>query len=90
MHDVLEGVAQYETKELLKYLISEKIVTLADVNKRISEFPYSYVDVTDKPTLIAHSTLTSSDHNVKQKGIVMLFSYEVCCSARYTKSIHRF
>ena len=28
MHDVLEGCAQYEVKELLKYLIAEKYVTL--------------------------------------------------------------
>ena len=28
MHDILEGILQYEVKELLKYLVSERICSL--------------------------------------------------------------
>ena len=35
MHDLLEGVLQYETKELLKYFISERLISLQNVNDAI-------------------------------------------------------
>lgn len=68
MHDVLEGVAQYELKELIKHLVEDRIYTLAGINSVLGKFPYSYVDIKDKPTLISASTLSSSDHHLKQKG----------------------
>ena len=37
MHDVLEGILQYEVKELIKYLVSEKICSLDYINRRISQ-----------------------------------------------------
>lgn len=41
MHDVLEGVLQYHTKELLKFCILEqKTFTLEELNKRITSFDY--------------------------------------------------
>lgn len=70
MHDVLEGVAQYEVKELLKYLINKKIIPLSEFNKQLDEFPYSYVDIKDKPTAITTSILSSTVNSVKQKGII--------------------
>ena len=69
MHDVLEGVAQYELKELLKYLIDKKYITLNSFNNELEKFPYSYSDIKDKPTPISSTTLYSSDHNIKQKGM---------------------
>ena len=67
MHDVLEGCLQYETKELLKYLILEKqCFTLEYLNSKIEFFPYAYFDATDKPSLIA--SLLTSDHSLKQGG----------------------
>ena len=68
MHDILEGCAPYMVKELVKYLISEHIVTLQELNDHISMFPYSPIDVRDKPIAISPATLNSSDHSVKQKG----------------------
>lgn len=69
MHDVLEGCLQYEIKELLKYLILEKrLFTLDYINNRIEHFPYFYVDSTNKPVPISMSSLTSSDHSLKQNG----------------------
>ena len=71
MHDVLEGVAQYEVKELLNYLINNGVLTLNELNREIHDFPYAYADITDKPTQL--SSLTFSDHSLKQKGIHYYF-----------------
>lgn len=69
MHDVLEGCLQYETKELLKYLLlEERLFSLDYLNNRIEYFPYFYSDSTDKPVAIAMNSLLSSDHSLKQSG----------------------
>ena len=68
MHDILEGCAQYEVKELLKVLIKKKFISLDLLNNRIESFTYMESDVTDKPIIISTSTLNSSDHSIKQKG----------------------
>lgn len=69
MHDVLEGCAPYEVKELLKCLIAEGVITLEDVNSQIEHFLYALPDAVNKPTSIPVTTLNSSDHSLKQKGI---------------------
>ena len=67
MHDILEGCLMYETKELLKYFITEKkSFTLSELNNRIECFPYCYSDVENKPSGIR--TLGTSDHGLKQSG----------------------
>lgn len=68
MHDVLEGILQYEVKELIKYLVSEKICSLDYINRRISLFPYGYSDMGNKPSEISRDHLTSSDHKLHQNG----------------------
>ena len=70
MHDLLEGVVQYETKELLMQLISEEIVTLQQFNDAILSFPYSYTDASNKLVPIEHTTLTSRGHKLKQTGMI--------------------
>ena len=51
MHDVLEGVLQYEAKELLKYCINEqRYVTLAQLNHSIVSFDFGYYNDTNKPS----------------------------------------
>ena len=68
MHDVLEGSAQMEVKELMKYLISNGNLTLKEINSQIQYFPYSTSDVRNRPSTISQTTLNSSDHSLKQKG----------------------
>ena len=54
MHGILEGSLQYEVKELLKYFIhTEKYLTLDELNKKITEFPYvlSTKPATTAPTV---------------------------------------
>ena len=68
MHDILEGVLQYEVKELLKYLIKEKCFNLDTLNTRIELFPYVQPEKNKKPIPISSETLKSSHHNLKQTG----------------------
>ena len=75
MHDVLEGCAPYTVKELLKYLISQQIVTLDQINDQIENFPYSPLDARNKPTMIPLATLRSSDRSLKQKGTKSIYAF---------------
>ena len=68
MHDILQGVLQYEVKELLKYLVSRRICSLQHINCRIAIFPYGYSDVSNKPSDISSDHLSLSDHKLKQNG----------------------
>ena len=70
MHDILKGVLPFELKELLKFLTSEKVITLAKLNDAIRSFPYTFVDVATKPNIIEASTLRSTDHSSKQTGYI--------------------
>ena len=71
MHDVLEGCLQYEVKEILKYFIQDqKLFSLAELNRKITSFPYGYVDSANRPIPITNSSLTSSDHSLKQTGML--------------------
>ena len=69
MHDLLEGLLPYEAKELIKHLISGKVISLSELNKAIESFPYVGPDARNKPAPIATTTLSSSDHGLKQTGM---------------------
>ena len=71
MHDVLEGSLAYEIKELIKYLVSKKILTIACINSYISNFSYYGADARNKPSPIGSNTLSSSDHGLRQSGKAM-------------------
>lgn len=69
MHDVLEGLLQYEVKELLKYAINEQhFFTLDNLNHWIQNFDYGYPDVSNKPSVISSATLNSNTNSLKQRG----------------------
>ena len=53
----VKQIAPYMVKELVKYLISERIITLQELNDHISMFPYSPIDVLNKPFVISPATL---------------------------------
>ena len=76
MHDILEGCAQYEVKELLKHLHQDNVVTLDYVNDQIKTFPYSTPDSRNKPSAISGTTFKSPDHSVKEKGPYLSYSIE--------------
>lgn len=71
MHDVLEGVLQYEVKELLLQLIRvRKYFTLEELNRRISCFDFGYYNDANKPSPIGETKFNSKDHSLKLHGTV--------------------
>ena len=53
MHDILEGVLQYECKHLLVQLISEKLITLEVLNSRLMNTDVGYMDKRNQPSPIS-------------------------------------
>ena len=68
MHDILEGCAPYETKEMLKLMIAKSYFTLEALNTQIEMFPFTECDIKARPSIIHSSTLYSNDHKLNQKG----------------------
>ncbi len=60
MHDIFEGVAQYEIKLVLKHCISKSYFTLDECNHRLLHFDYGFSE-TDKPSPLTQRTLQSGD-----------------------------
>ena len=82
MHDLLEGVLQFEVKELLKYLIDNNYCTVRSINSKIASVPYDGSDVITKPTIISAEHLRSSDHKTVCYKIfhvlVILVEFHIC------------
>lgn len=77
MHVVFEGVAPMEIKLVLKRLFLSGELELDDFNSAIQNFPYSPIDVRDKPCPIALSTLASNDNRLKQSCGQMLILLKI-------------
>ena len=70
MHDLLEGVLQYECKEMLKTFINEqKYLTLSQQKERLKRFDFGYYNDKNKPSPISQQTLNNSNNSLKQKGM---------------------
>ncbi len=68
MHDVLEGVLQYEAKLLLRYcVLSEKFFSLATLNEAIEGADFGDMELS-RPAPITKKALRSNDNLLKQKG----------------------
>lgn len=63
-----KGGLQYEAKLILRFISVDKYFTLDELNYRISNFEYGYVDSNNRPSPITHATLTNGDHSLKQNG----------------------
>ncbi|KAK7886077.1 hypothetical protein WMY93_025698 [Mugilogobius chulae] len=72
MHVILEGIAPLEVKCVLNHLIQAGYIDLDTINSGILGFPYSPLDVRDRPTPISVSTITSNDNKLKQSSGQML------------------
>ena len=65
MHDILEGVLQYEAKLLLRHLIYEEgCLTLEQLNSRISRMELGYMESSNRPSEISTTTLQAEDSNL--------------------------
>jgi len=52
MHDILEGVAQFELKLLLQYYVQTKLMTAKDLSYRVHSFNYGYTQRSNRPPAI--------------------------------------
>jgi hypothetical protein len=69
MHDILEGVLQYEVKEMLKnYIKVEHYFTLEVLNNHISRYDFGYYNDKNKPSPISEQKFSSNDNSLKQHG----------------------
>lgn len=76
MHDVLEGVLQYESKIMLKQFINQDhYLTLAQLNQQIEAFELGFSEVKSRPSPISHSTLQEGDSHLKQSGKFQLHCF---------------
>ena len=71
MHDVLEGVLQYEIKLMLQELIyAESYISLDELNTRLECLELGHMESKDRPTQITQTTLQSSGNSLKQNGMI--------------------
>lgn len=72
MHIILEGIVPLEIKCVIKQLVLLGQLDLDIVNTALAGFPYSPLDVRDKPSPIAYITLASNDNKLKQSSGQMI------------------
>jgi len=68
MHDLLEGVLQYEIKLLLVYYIRNRKFTLDSLNSAIESIELSSNIESDRPNIISKKKLFSDGNLLNQKG----------------------
>lgn len=68
MHDVLEGVLQYEVKLMLHYMINENYFSLDMFNSKLQNLELSTTESKNKPTSISPKNLKSEGNSLKQNG----------------------
>lgn len=74
MHDIFEGVGPFEAKLILKQLVvSDRIMSVTDLNERIKSFAYPFIERKNKPTanISRVGLLNESDHKLGQKAAQM-------------------
>ncbi len=65
MYDILEGVGGYEIKLVLNSLIEQKVMTLEQLNYRLTSFNYGFCDASNKPCNIKPDDLKNPDWALK-------------------------
>lgn len=74
MHDLLEGVLQYEVKLMLQYMINlENYFTLETLNSKLQNLELSNAESKDRPTAISSKTINSDGNSLKQNGLWLLY-----------------
>lgn len=68
MHDLFEGVLQYETKLMLIQFIEKHYFTLKNLRSHIESLELSYGMESDKPVHIERKNLYSQGSRLNQKG----------------------
>ena len=70
LHDILEGMLQYEVKLLLQYFVNfESYLTLDTLNSKLHNTELGSVEAKNRPTAISVKTLNSDGNSLKQNGL---------------------
>lgn len=73
MHDMLEGVCNYDIGLMLKIMIFDlKYFSIDKLNNRIELFDYGSIDIRNRPTLITSETLKGKRNKLKMSASEML------------------
>jgi len=80
MHDILEGVARYELRAMLRmFIVTKKFFTLHELNSRINNFEYTPAEAKDKPqALDARSLDTGSTLGQSAASMKVLMTLLPC------------
>lgn len=70
MHDVLEGVVQYELKLLIRYCIDCQYFRRRALEPIMERFELGYMETTSRPTPISPKTIKAKDNLLKQNGML--------------------
>lgn len=69
MHDVLEGVLEYEVKLLLRYCIEDrKYFSYKELQDWMEGFQLGYMEMPNRPTPITREILKKKDNSLNQNG----------------------
>ena len=75
MHDVLEGLLQYEAKLVLAHIISGcRYIRLSHLNHLFESIELGYMEVSDRPSPIV---LNMDDNHLKQNGMIVVHVLDV-------------
>ena len=66
MHDLLEGVIPLEMKLLLKYLFSQKCITLDLINQRLQCFAFGYSEMRSRPVPLSTAAFDNDSNSDNQ------------------------
>jgi hypothetical protein len=73
MHDILEGILQYESKQFKKHAVMEsKYLTLHELDQSILKMDYGYYNDKNRPSIISSRTSNAQNNTLKQSGNQLL------------------
>lgn len=76
MHDILEGLLQYEMKLLLHVMIEEEgYFSLDYFNSCLDNLELGYMESKSRPTLISVRTFRSAGNSLKQTSMFCIYMY---------------
>ena len=69
MHDLFEGVVNYELKYFMSYCLDQKYFSIAEFNQRVSNFDFGD---RDKPATIDRTRITDPEKKIRQSAGQMI------------------
>ena len=70
MHDILEGVVQYELKLFIQHSIDSGYFRARSLESIMAGFELGYMEASSRPTPISPKTIRSKDNSLKQNGML--------------------